>query len=58
MLDAGYEIDGVEFMEKVAESLKPRKWMFQMIKKIRKAGFKTCAITNNWIDEGDTNVGS
>jgi hypothetical protein len=58
MHDVGHFINGVELMERISDSLKPRKWMFDAIRQLRNAGFKTAAVTNNWIEDDNGNIGN
>ena len=50
---AGCTIDAREMMRRVGESAVPRPVMLEAIRRIRAAGLKAGALTNNWITEGE-----
>ncbi len=50
---AGQSIDAAALMRAVQASTVPRPEMIRAIERIRTAGLRTGAITNNWLDDGD-----
>jgi epoxide hydrolase-like predicted phosphatase len=50
---AGCTIDAREMMRRVGESTVSRPMMIEAIRRIRAAGFKAGALTNNWITEDE-----
>src|SRR5262249_57690711 len=48
---AGVAIDAREMMRRVAEIAVPRPAMLEAIRRLRTAGLKVAALTNNWITE-------
>jgi epoxide hydrolase-like predicted phosphatase len=50
---AGCTIDAREMMRRVSESTIPRPAMLEAIRRIRAAGIKAGALTNNWITEDE-----
>ena len=51
--DAGIEMDAREMMTRMAGSTEPRPMMIEAIRRLREAGFKVGALTNNWAHTGD-----
>jgi putative hydrolase of the HAD superfamily len=45
---AGFALDGARLMSTIATGLGPRPAMARAIKRIREAGLRTAALTNNW----------
>ncbi len=56
---AGFTVDACEMMRRVTEIAQPRPVMLEAIRRLRAAGFKVAALTNNWIsdDEGTRVLG-
>jgi putative hydrolase of the HAD superfamily len=50
-LDAGFTLDARRLMGLIGSSLGPRPEMTNAIVRIRTAGLRTAALTNNWADE-------
>jgi len=50
-LDAGFTLDARRLMGLIGSSLGPRPEMTHAIVRIRTAGLRTAALTNNWADE-------
>ena len=50
---AGLEMDAREMMTRMAGSTEPRPMMIEAIRRLREAGFKVGALTNNWAHTGD-----
>ena len=50
-LAAGFTLDARRLMGLIGSSLGPRPEMAQAIRRIRAAGLRTAALTNNWTDE-------
>jgi putative hydrolase of the HAD superfamily len=48
----GVAIDGARLMAAVATSTAPRPAMLEALRRLRGAGFRLAALTNNWIAEG------
>ncbi len=47
--DAGHEISAREMMNRMNEATKPREVMLEAITRLRTAGLRTAAVTNNWV---------
>jgi putative hydrolase of the HAD superfamily len=45
---AGFELDGARLMQMIGRGFGPRPAMAQAITRIREAGLRTAALTNNW----------
>lgn len=52
--EAGLAIDARLMMQQMSESSEPRPAMLTAIARLREAGFKVGALTNNWAHAGDT----
>jgi putative hydrolase of the HAD superfamily len=52
-LEAGQRICARSMMERMAAAAAPRPGMLEAVRRIRAAGLKTAALTNNWEHEGD-----
>lgn len=50
----GVAISAVELMERVALASLPRASMVNAVRKLREHGFRTAALTNNWVSEDQT----
>ena len=50
-LAAGFQLDARRLMGLIGSALGPRPEMTHAIERIRAAGFRTAALTNNWNDE-------
>ncbi|MCP4035406.1 MAG: HAD family phosphatase [bacterium] len=47
--DAGQEISAREMMGRMNDATRPRKSMLRAIVRLREAGLRTAAVTNNWV---------
>jgi putative hydrolase of the HAD superfamily len=52
-LEAGQRISARAMMERMAGASTPRPAMLEAVRRIRSAGLKAAALTNNWEHEGD-----
>jgi putative hydrolase of the HAD superfamily len=50
---AGARLDARKMMERVAEESRPRPAMLEAIARLRAAGLRTAAVTNNWVPEAE-----
>jgi len=50
---AGFSLDGARLMDMVATGFGPRPKMAAAISRVREAGLRTAALTNNWIRSDD-----
>lgn len=48
----GARISSRELMEEIARFAQPRPVMIEAIRRLRRAGFRVAALTNNWVMEG------
>lgn len=46
---AGHEIDAREMMNRMNAATQPREIMLEAIRRLRGVGFRTAAVTNNWV---------
>jgi putative hydrolase of the HAD superfamily len=51
---AGFSLDGVRLMDMVTTGFGPRPKMAAAINRIREAGLRTAALTNNWLRSDDS----
>ncbi len=53
LADAGYEVDVAELMDRIEGTFRPRPEMLAAIDRLRRAGLRLGAVTNNWTPFGD-----
>lgn len=51
--ERGYEVDTAELMERVQGTLRPRPLYLRAVDRLRGAGLRVAAVTNNWEPFGD-----
>jgi len=56
LADAGYDVDVAELMDRIEGTFRPRPEMLAAIDRLRRAGLRVGAVTNNWTPFGDRPV--